>query len=288
MSDQYAEYVSTNFENRFIVSREFDESPPGRIRIYGRGNGSKNSFVGITFHYPGRWDSFSVDKYSKHLKAIAELGVRADVPIIWIGEFIDNPTPSDDQEIGLLSQTESGYEVDSETIPLKDSIELMWDLFNVDASAPVHGKSFNDQPVDGFHEFTIDKLGLTTIDLDLIALDEDGLPIGLVEIKRTFGYSIDEWYPFVGQGGDKPNYLLQKEAAEQTSTVPYILSQPGRGYIDDSDDVYLYNLLEDDECTVRDFGRDGNPKTQDPDLSHSRRNCSAQQATEVILDSTSP
>lgn len=288
MSDQYAEYVSKTYGNRFIVSREFDESPPGRIRIYGRGKKGRDSFVGITFHYPGKWDNFPAKQYSKHLKAITELGSRADVPIIWVGEFVDNPTPSDDQEIGLLTHTRAGYEIDLKRIPLKDSIEIMWDWFNVDTSAPRHGKSVNDEPVDGFHEFTIDKLGLTTIDLDLIALDSDGSPVSLIEIKRTFNYSIDEWFPFVGQGGDKPNYILQRAAAEQTSTVPYILSQPGRGYIGDDDDVYLYNLSENDDDTVRDFGQPGNPQIQDSDLSYSRWKSTAQQATKEILNNTTP
>lgn len=282
MADQYAEYVSANYGDRFIVSREFDENPPGRIRIYGRGQ-QTNSFVGITFHYPGKWGSFSVDQYSKQLKAITELGSRADVPIIWVGEFVNNPTPSDDHQIGLLAQTKSGFEVDLKIVSLEDSIEIMWDWFNVDASTPTHGKSFNEEPVDGFHEFTIDKLGLTTIDLDLIAIDQDGLPSGLIEIKRSFNYDIDDWYPFVGEGGDKPNYILQKAAAEQTSTVPYIISQPGSGYISNNDKVYLYNLFKKDNNTVRDFGKTGNPKIQDPDLSYSRNKYTAQQATEDIL-----
>jgi hypothetical protein len=239
--------------------------------------------VGVTFHYPGRWNELDFDEYAKQLKVLANLGNRADVPVLWIGEYTTNPTPTDNQEVGKITRTKDGFEVDTDVIPLEDSIEVMWEHFGVDVSTPDYGKSFNEQPVDGFHEFTIDKLGLTTIDLDLIALSDDGLPIALIEIKRSSVYDIEDWYPFVGEGGDKPNYVLQEAAASATSTVPFIISQSASGYLNNSSQVYLYNLDEDVENMVRDFGRSSNPIVEDPHLSYSRVKQSAKQAAHTIL-----
>jgi hypothetical protein len=180
MADQFAEFAVSESHDNCVISRDLNEDPPSRVRIYGDGDPGSRDFVGITFHYPGIWDGFLEDDYQQLLNSIHWLASQAPVPGVWIGKFMSIQHSMDDVEIGPMTESSGSFEVSPTCTNLAEAIPILLRHVQVSTTPPETGKSFKAEPVEGIHDYTIDQLGLTAVDLDMVGLNAIGSPNSLV------------------------------------------------------------------------------------------------------------
>jgi hypothetical protein len=240
--DQFAYYANKAQPDRVCLPLDEDDSnvgTPGRLRIYGEASGSDAELVGVSYNAAGRWGGLNRDKHERRLEALASIAEDAGVPGIWIGETNGKfGVGSDEKEVGEVNRN-SSIKCSPSNVEVDDLAQEIRDSFASDATPPSKPQDYTTRsgPSHNRHR--------------RIGSKREGGVHSLVEIKRT-GLDIDNWYPYTqGQRNDSRNYNLQIDAARRISARPLIINHPKRGFLDESDTVYFYDLNEDRMNTIR-------------------------------------
>lgn len=284
MVDQFAYYANDTNSERVCLSLDEDDSnvdTPGRLRLYGEPSGSDTELVGVSYNAAGRWNELNQARHQRRLNALVRISEDAGVPGIWIGETDGKfGAGGDKKEVGEISHTED-ISCSPMSVAVNDLAQVIRDSFDSDVTPPKTGQTYTTEAIDGFQEFAQDALGLVAIDIDVLGLSDDGTVQSLTEIKRT-GFNLEDWYPFTkGKRNDMRNYNLQIDTAHRIDARPLLINHPTRGFLDETDTVYLYDLDGDQMNTIR---KQGTKDTfTDDRFSYNRTKTTCEGALRVVI-----
>jgi len=284
MVDQFAAYANDAKPNRVCLSLDEADSgvgTPGRLRLYGEPSGSDAKLVGVSYNTAGRWNELDKAMHRKRLGALISIAESAGVTGIWIGETNGQfGAEGGKKEIGEIKQN-GDISCSPMDVPVDELAQEIRDSFDSDATPPNTGQTYTTEAIDGYQEWAQDALGLVTIDIDVLGLNQTGEIHSLTEIKRT-GIDLDEWYPYTkGKRNDMRNYNLQMNTARRIGARPLLINHPKRGFLDSSDTVYLYNLDGDQMNTVR--KQETMDTFTDDRFSYNRTNSNCEDAVSVVI-----
>lgn len=257
MVDQFAYYANDAEPDRVCLSLDEDDSTvgtPGRIRLYGEASGSTAELVGVSYNAAGRWTELDRANHRRRLEAVTRIAEDAGVPGVWIGETNGKfGSERARKEIGEITHR-GELSCSPRVVDVGELAGEIRESFGSNVTPPDTGQSYTTEAIDGFQQWAQGALGLVTIDVDLLGLDEDGAIHSLTEIKRT-GLDLAEWYPYTkGKRNDMRNYSLQMDAAHRIGARPLLVNHPKKGLLDSDDTVYLYDVDGNRMNTIRKQG----------------------------------
>jgi hypothetical protein len=175
--DQFAYYANKAQPDRVCLPLDEDDSnvgTPGRLRIYGEASGSDAELVGVSYNAAGRWGGLNRDKHERRLEALASIAEDAGVPGIWIGETNGKfGVGSDEKEVGEVNRN-SSIKCSPSNVEVDDLAQEIRDSFASDATPPSKPQDYTTEAIDGFQDWAQGALGLVTIDIDVLGLNEKG------------------------------------------------------------------------------------------------------------------
>ncbi len=165
------------------------------------------------------------------LTALQTISKKSGLPLVYVN-FDDQATSILDVNFGTLGHPPASLSL----IDLKDRFKKM----GLPVSTGVCGKSINDATSSAFHKWQRENLGsINATDIDLIRLDQENIPIEIIELKRSY-YALDEWRPYPEDFVNFNLLLNVCDSADINLNIAYNVRQTKPKFNDDASRVAIF------------------------------------------------
>jgi hypothetical protein len=163
---------------------------------------------------------------------IKTIAAKSDLPLIFV-RFDDNVDSIEFVGFGRPGQQPINISLDE----LKDEFQKL----GLPVKSGACGKSVNDATSSAYHNWQRANLGsIKVTDIDLIRLDDQGMPVEAIELKRSY-YSLKDWKPY---SDDYVNFNLLHSVCQRAGmemNIAYNVRQTKPTFIDNASRLTIFS-----------------------------------------------